>query len=198
MGVSVKPCRSSACRIAATRPSIISLGATTSAPASAWLNGGAGQQRQCRIIVHSPALVPPDDAAMAVAHVFAQADICKHQQFGQFLLQQPRRLLHDAVGRISARSLFILPFGNPEQNHPRHPRRLRRRRFPDHLVRRQLKDPRHGRDRLRAPFGRRARTTAKPTGRPAARSPAPGGATPPTAATVAGDIGETAQAQQNS
>jgi len=38
IGVSPKPPESSATRIAATRPSIMSLGATTSAPASAWLN----------------------------------------------------------------------------------------------------------------------------------------------------------------
>ena len=36
IGVSARPCSSSAARIAPTRPSIMSLGATTSAPAAAW------------------------------------------------------------------------------------------------------------------------------------------------------------------
>jgi hypothetical protein len=41
--------------------------------------GGAGQQGQGGVIGHATAFGLFDDAAMAVAHVFAQANIRQHQ-----------------------------------------------------------------------------------------------------------------------
>ena len=99
--------------MAATRPSIMSLGATRSAPASAWLRAVRASNGSVAVIVHPPPLFLADDAAMAVAHVFAQADIGQHQQLRQILFQQPNRLLDDAVAGISARGLFILRSGIP-------------------------------------------------------------------------------------
>jgi hypothetical protein len=70
--------------MARTRPSIMSLGATMSAPASAWL-AAVREQFQRRIVQNFSAC---DDAAMAVLHVFAQADVGDDQQRRQFLFQQ--------------------------------------------------------------------------------------------------------------
>ena len=121
----------------------MSLGATTSAPASAWLNAVRASKGKRQIIAHFAPRFLPHDPAMAVAHVFAQAHIGHHQQLRQFLLQQPHRLLHNAVAGKSARRLFILRLGNPEQQNRRHPQRVRLLRFPRRLIRRKLKHPRH-------------------------------------------------------
>jgi hypothetical protein len=78
----------------------------------------AGEQGEGWIVQHARATrVALHDAAMPVAHVFAQADIGDDQQAGQFFLQQPDGLLDDAVARIGAGGPFILARGNAEQQH---------------------------------------------------------------------------------
>ena len=83
-------------------------------------------------------------AAMAVAHVFAQAHVRDDEQRRQFLFQQPHRLLHDAVLRVSAARLRILFVGNAEQQNRRHAERVRRRGLAQNFIRRQLKHAGHG------------------------------------------------------
>ena len=179
MGVPLNPWRSSSRRIAATRPSIMSLGATMSAPASAWLNAVRASNGRVRSLATSPPVFPVHDTAMPVAHVFAQAHIGHHQQLRQFLLQQPHRLLHNAVAGISAGRLFILRLGNPEQQNRRHPQRVRLLRLPRRLVRRKLEHPRHRGHRLPhlPPAPRKKRQHQLP--RLQRASPAPAAAAPP-------------------
>ena len=70
----LRPSSSSAARIAPTRPSIMSLGATTSAPARACETRGAREQldatRRCRRVPSAR-----EQAAVAVARVLAQAHV---------------------------------------------------------------------------------------------------------------------------
>jgi hypothetical protein len=77
--------------------------------------GGAGEQGKRGIVRHAAAAGFYHDAAMAVAHVFAQANIRQHQKVRQMFFEQAHRLLHDAAARISAGSLFILGLWNPKQ-----------------------------------------------------------------------------------
>ena len=76
-----KPSASSAWRIAATRPSIMSEGATMSAPARACETAVAASHFERGVVIH----VAVDDlAAMAVAGVFAIADVGHDQQVRRF------------------------------------------------------------------------------------------------------------------
>ncbi len=59
MTVSVKPSSSSAARMAATRPSIMSDGATMSAPASAWLTAILASSSRVRSLTISPSCTTP-------------------------------------------------------------------------------------------------------------------------------------------
>ena len=59
--------------------------------------------------------VDPGHAAMAVAHVFAEANIGDHEQLGAFGLDRANRLLHDAIFGVGAGSRFILFRRNAEK-----------------------------------------------------------------------------------
>jgi hypothetical protein len=102
----------------------MSLGATMSAPASAWLAAVCASSFQRRIVQNFPAV--HHDAAMAVLHVFAQAHVRDDQQRRQFLFQQPHRLLDDAVLGVSAGSLRVFFVGNAEEQNGRHAERVGR------------------------------------------------------------------------
>ena len=123
IGVSLKPSRSSSSRIARTRPSIMSLGATMSAPASTWLaavRASSFSVGSFRIL--APALsrrtMPQWPCSMySHRHTSVMTSSC-----GQFLLQQAHGLLDDAVGGIGARSFGVFAVGNAEQQHGRHAR----------------------------------------------------------------------------
>ena len=78
--MSAKPSSSSAARIAPTRPSIMSRGATMSAPARAWRDRGAREQLERRVVVDRA--VVAQHAAVAVVGVLAQAHVGDHEQVG--------------------------------------------------------------------------------------------------------------------
>ena len=90
----------------------------------------------------------PQNAAMPVRHVFAEADIRDDEQRGQFLFQQPHGLLHDAVLRVSAGSLVILFVGNAEEQNGWHAERVGGGGFAQQFIRRKLEHAGHGGDGL--------------------------------------------------
>ena len=112
------PAPSSAFRIAATRPSIMSLGRTMSAPPRAWETARLGQplRASCRCghLVASTIYV----TAMPVAGVLAVADIGHHQQLRYFRLHCANRPLHDAILGVGARRHLVFFLRNAEQHHP--------------------------------------------------------------------------------
>ena len=93
----------------------------------------AGLRQGVSIFFHKPCRSRLHHAAMAVLHVFAQADVRDDQQRRQFLFQQPRRLLDNAIFRVSAGSLRILFVGNAEQQDGGNAERVRRRRLAQQL-----------------------------------------------------------------
>ena len=59
--------------------------------------------------------VDPGDAAMAVAHVFAEADVRYHEQLGTFGLDRTDRLLHDALFRVGTEAASSFSVGMPKR-----------------------------------------------------------------------------------
>ncbi len=96
MGVLVNPAASSALRIAATRPSIMSLGATISAPARACDTAAFASHSSVGSFSHFAIDHQP---AVAVAGVLAIAHVRHDEQLGNFALERPDGLLHDSVAR---------------------------------------------------------------------------------------------------
>ena len=118
-----------------------------SAPAWTWLAAARASSFK-RGIVQNPGagLVAAHDAAMAVLHVFAQADIGDDEQLGQLLLQQPHGLLDDAVGGVGAGGFGVFAVGNAEQQHGRHAQLVRAGRLAQQFIRRKLEHAGHGGD----------------------------------------------------
>ena len=100
--------------MAATRPSIMSEGATMSAPARAWETRRLRQPFQRGVVIH---VVVLDEAAVAVAGVFAVADVGHDQQVGGFAADGADGALHDAIVVIGAGRHFVLRFRQAEQDH---------------------------------------------------------------------------------
>ena len=91
------PVSSSAARIAPTWPSIIPLGATTSAPASACATAIARVALERRVVVDLA--VGVSDAAVPVVGVLVEAVVGhEHQRVADLVAQVAQRDLHDAVG----------------------------------------------------------------------------------------------------
>ena len=90
-------------------------GATMSTPASACADGGLGKKVQRPVVVHDA--VFQQDATVPVRCVLAHADIADDREFRLSLLDDPDRLLHDAVRRIALRPNFVLVRGNAEHKH---------------------------------------------------------------------------------
>src|SRR5439155_20004378 len=64
---------------------------------------GAGEEFERRVVENFRAApVLANDAAMAVFHVFAEANVGDDEQLRKFLFQSPHRLLNNAVGRERA------------------------------------------------------------------------------------------------
>jgi hypothetical protein len=61
-----------------------------------------------------------DDAAMTVAHVFAEANVGNDEEFRQRFFQRANCLLNDAVAGVSAGGLFVFGFRNAEKNYGAH------------------------------------------------------------------------------
>ena len=77
-------------------------------------NGGAGEQFQRRVVQDALAL---HDAAVAVRHIFAQADVGEDEQVRVVALEGADGALHDAVVGIRAGRLFVFAFRQAEQQH---------------------------------------------------------------------------------
>ena len=104
--------------MAATRPSIMSLGATTSAPARARLTAVRASRSRVGVVFDLEAVAGFDDhAAVAVAGVLAEADVGDEDQLlgGRRGLEGAQALLHDAVVVICAGALLVLGFGQAEE-----------------------------------------------------------------------------------
>ena len=82
---------------------------------------GARQQLKRRIIKDLRARFGLlHDTAMAVFHVFAQADIGKDQQLRKLPFQQANGALHDAIGSVGTRGAIIFGVRNTEQQYSGH------------------------------------------------------------------------------
>ena len=96
------------------RPSIMSLGATTSAPASTCETAVRAISSMRRVVVD---LVPSQDAAVPVRRVLAEAHVGHQQQLREARPQRAQRLLDDAVLDPRARALVVLLLGDAEEDH---------------------------------------------------------------------------------
>ena len=144
--MSANPFSSSAERIAPTRPSIMSLGATMSAPARACDTASRASSSSVASLSTSPS---SNDAAVPVIRVLAQADVGDHDELGHVALERAHRLLHRRLVVPRFGPSRVLVIGNPEQQHAADPRRRGRdRASTQHLVDRGLDDARHRLDRL--------------------------------------------------
>ena len=133
------------------RPSIMSLGATTSAPARAWRDRRARDELDARVVVDVAVRV--DQAAVAVVGVLAEADVGHDEQLGMRLLDRARRELDDALVVVGARALGVLAVGDPEEQDGRQAERLRGARLLDGRRDAQAVDARQRGDRLAAGLG---------------------------------------------
>ena len=91
-------------------------GATMSAPARACESAAFGQQLQRRIVQNLAVL---DHAAVAVAGVFAEANIGDDEQIELGLANRFDRALHRAGRGGRFRAGFVLVFRQAEENHRR-------------------------------------------------------------------------------
>ncbi len=105
--------------MAATRPSIMSLGATMSAPAAASEACGLREERECGVVLDGVVVagLASDDAAVAVRGVLAEADVGdEHERFcGGGLLEGAQAALHDAVVDPGAGAVLVFFGGKAEE-----------------------------------------------------------------------------------
>ena len=88
------------------------------------------------------------DAAVAMAHVFAQTNIRDHNQLGAAGLDRADGLRHDAVFRIRGCCLLVLLLRNAEEQNGLQPEIAGALRFIGCVRERELKNARHARDWL--------------------------------------------------
>jgi hypothetical protein len=105
----------------------MSLGATTSAPASTWLEA----VRTSRV-VHD--LATFENAAMAVTAVLAETHVGHERELRDLGAKRPQGALDDPVGGPRTGPFLVLLFGDPEQQHGTHAERCQARCLPDDLV----------------------------------------------------------------
>ena len=109
---------------------------------------GSRQELQARVVQNLRAIfAPSNDAAMSMAHVFAEADVSDHNQFRQFGFQQSDRLLNNAAGGVSAAGALILSLRYAKKQDCGNPQRQRSRSFAQKFIRGQLENARHRFDR---------------------------------------------------
>ena len=199
IGVSVEArARRARSRSAPTRPSIMSLGATTSAPACGLRDRGAGEQLERRVVVDPTSPPVAQDPAVAVVGVLAQAHVGDHEQVGVRGLDRARRELDDALVVPGARAHLVLGRREAEEQHGRDPELRRRTGLLDRVVDREVVDARHRGDR-RAPFAPRDDEHRRDeVRRRRARSRAPGRGEGRCCAGGAGGCGEGHAARRNS
>ena len=122
----------------------MSLGATTSAPASTWLTAVRASRSSVSSFVD---LAVVQHAAVAVARVLAEADVGDQRQSRHLGPHGAECALHDAVGVPGARALLVLLLGDAEQQHRADPECVERRALAHDLVDRALRDPVESGDR---------------------------------------------------
>ena len=105
----------------------MSLGQTTSAPASAWLTAVLASSSSETSFRISLAL---DDAAVAVRRVLAEADVGEEHEPGRLLAERAQGPLDDPVLVVGARADLVLLLGDAEEDAPRGCRRAAPRRPP--------------------------------------------------------------------
>ncbi len=93
----------------------MSLGQTTSAPASTWETAVRTISSSDASLSTSPSA--PHDPAVAVRGVLAETDVGEQQELGEPGPQRPQRLLHDPVLDPGARALVVLRRGDAEEEH---------------------------------------------------------------------------------
>ena len=113
IGMSSKPSASSAARMAATRPSIMSLGATMSAPASACVTASlASSSSVTSLMTQPPSSRMPQWPWLGV---LAHADVGDDVELGIVRLDRADRLLHDAVLVVRLAADLVLALGRPNR-----------------------------------------------------------------------------------
>ena len=122
----------------------MSLGATTSAPASTWLDGRPREQLERVVVVD---LAVAEHAAVAMARVLAEADVGDQREARDLGPQRPQRPLHDPVGLPGAGALLVLLLRDPEEEDGADAERGELGRLADDLVDRALGDPVEALDR---------------------------------------------------
>ena len=127
----------------------MSLGATASAPASAWEIAVFASSSTREVVVD---LAVADEAAVAVRGVLAEADVGDHDQFGVGLLQRPHRHLHDALVVVGAGAGLVLGGGDAEEQDRADPGGGDLGRLRDQLRDREALDARHRLDLLADPL----------------------------------------------
>ena len=126
----------------------MSLGATASAPASAWEIATRASSSSVCVVVDLA--VAADHAAVAVVGVLAEADVGDHGQAGHLRLDRGDGLLHGAVGAPGAAALSVLVVGQAEQQHRGHAQFMKGARLFDGAVDGHAADAGHRLDRLAA------------------------------------------------
>ena len=105
--------------MAATWPSIMPLGATTSAPAVGLRLRHLSVEVDGGVVVDVPVLV--DEPAVAVVGVLVEAQVGHdHEVVAHVRAQVAQGHLHDALGVPRARALGVLAGGHAEEDHGRH------------------------------------------------------------------------------
>ncbi len=139
----MNPSPSSAARIAPTRPSIMSEGAITSAPARAWLSDCSHQNGDGFVVEDGLAL---HHAVVAVAGVGVERDICDQADVGNFLLDRAADAADQIFGIERLRAVEVAQVGiGKGKKRDRRDRQFRRAaRGGDRLVDRKALDLRHG------------------------------------------------------
>ena len=123
----LKPASSSVRRIAPTRPSIMSEGAITSQPASAWTRACLARTARVASFDHVVAL---EQTVVAVGGVGIERDVADHAELRQRVLDRAHRPADQVVrvGRLAAVGGLELGRGDRKQSDRGHaePRRLAR------------------------------------------------------------------------
>ena len=94
-------------------PSIIPLGATTSAPAFAVRDGDPTEDLERLVVQHGAVVV--EEAAVPVIRVLAHAHVGHHDELGARVLERAYRLLHDTVVGVALRAQRVLRARDPEE-----------------------------------------------------------------------------------
>ena len=103
------------------RPSIMSLGATASAPAAAWEIAVLASSSIVRSLSTVPSLTTPQCPCV---RVLAEADVGDHDELGVCLLQGTHRHLDHALVVVCAGAELVLGGGDSEQDHGAHAGRV--------------------------------------------------------------------------